>query len=168
MRFIDEHKQVFGVEPICRVLREHGWQIAASTYRAACRRMPSTRTRRDAWLAGEIRRVHAANYGVYGARKVWLTLNREGIPVARCTVERLMRQLGLRGVVRGKTDAPRSATNTPCGRRTWCNAGSPPKRRTGCGSPTSPTCPPGLGWSTSRSSSTPTPAASSAGGPRPA
>ncbi|WP_446220646.1 IS3 family transposase [Micromonospora sp. IBHARD004] len=103
VRFIDEHKQVFGVEPICRALSEHGWQIAASTYRAACRRTPSTRSRRDAWLGQEIRRVHAANYGVYGARKVWLTLNREGVPVARCTVERLMRQLGLRGVVRGKT-----------------------------------------------------------------
>jgi HTH-like domain len=57
--------------------------------------------RRDAWLADQIRRVHAAHYGVYGARKVWLTLNRDGIPVARRTVERLMRQLGLRGVVGG-------------------------------------------------------------------
>ena len=103
MRFIDEHKHLFGVEPICRTLTGHGWQIASSTYRAACRRLPSARSRRDAWLATQIRRVHDGNYGVYGARKVWLTLNREGIAVARCTVERLMRELGLHGVVRGKT-----------------------------------------------------------------
>jgi putative transposase len=102
VRFIDEHKQVFGVEPICRALTEHGWQIAASTYRAAVHRPPSARARRDAWLGEQIGRVHADNYGVYGARKVWLTLNREGVVVARCTVERLMRQLGLRGIVRGK------------------------------------------------------------------
>ena len=67
-----------------------------------CRRLPSARARRDAWLAEHIRRVHEANYGVYGARKVWLALNRDGIPVARCTVERLMRQLGLRGAIRGR------------------------------------------------------------------
>jgi transposase InsO family protein len=61
------------------------------------------RARRDEWLTGQIRRVHEANYRVYDARKVWLTLNREGVAVARCTVERLMRRLGLQGVVRGKT-----------------------------------------------------------------
>jgi putative transposase len=101
--YINEHKHLFGVEPICRTLSAHGWPIASGTYRAAVRRLPSTRARRDAWLAEHIRRVHAGNYGVYGARKVWLTLNREGIAVARCTVERLMRRLGLRGAVRGKT-----------------------------------------------------------------
>ncbi len=58
---------------------------------------------RDEALKAEIKRVHAANYGVYGARKVWLALNREGIAVARCTVERLMTELGLSGAVRGKT-----------------------------------------------------------------
>ena len=102
MTYIDEHKHLFGVEPICRTLTSCGWPIASSTYRATCRRLPSGRARRDARLSGQIRRVHAANYGVYGARKVWLALNREGIEVARCTVERLMRALGLRGVVRGK------------------------------------------------------------------
>ena len=102
MRFIDEHKQVFGVESICRVLTGHGWPIASSTYRAAVTRTPSVRARRDEWLKTQIARVHADNYGVFGARKVWLVLNRQGISVARCTVERLMRQLGLRGVVRGK------------------------------------------------------------------
>ncbi len=103
MTYIDEHKHLFGVEPICRTLSAHGWPIASSTYRAHRRRLPSARARRDAWLGEQIRRVHEANYGVYGARKVWLALNREGIPVARCTVERLMRSLGLHGVVRGKT-----------------------------------------------------------------
>ena len=101
MRFIDEHPQ-FGVEPICRVLSEHGWPIAASTVRAFRARPASSRHRRDEELAGHIARVHRENYGVFGARKVWLTLNREGIPVARCTVERLMCRLGLRGAVRGR------------------------------------------------------------------
>jgi putative transposase len=101
--YIDEHKHLFGVEPICQALTQFGWPIASSTYRAVCRRQPSVRSRRDAVLAGQIRRVHAANYGVYGARKVWLALNREGVEVARCTVERLMREQNLRGVVRGKT-----------------------------------------------------------------
>ena len=103
MSYIDEHKQLFGVEPICQALTSFGWPIASSTYRAACRRYPSVRSRRDAWLREHVRRVHAANYGVYGAGKVWLALNREGITVARCTVERLTRELGLRGVVRGRT-----------------------------------------------------------------
>ena len=102
MRFIDEYRKVFTVESICRVLSEHGWPIASSTYRAAVRRAPSARSRRDTWLKAEIARVHADNYGVFGARKVWLVLNRQGIEVARCTVERLMRDLGLRGVVRGR------------------------------------------------------------------
>ncbi len=103
MTYIDEHQHLFGVEPICRTLTEHGWPIASGTYRAHRQRLPSARARRDEWLTEQIRRVHAANYGVYGARKVWLALNREGIAVARCTVERLMRSLGLRGAVRGKT-----------------------------------------------------------------
>ena len=103
MKFIDEHRQVFGVEPICRLLSEHGWPIASSTYRAAKASLPSSRQRRDEQLTAEIRRVHRGNYRAFGARKVWLTLNREGTPVARCTVERLMRQENLRGVVRGKT-----------------------------------------------------------------
>ena len=90
----------WGVEPICRVLTEHGTPIAPSTfYDARSRR--TTRAERDARLRADIARVHAANYGVYGARKVWLALNRDGIPVARCTVERLMRELGLAGARRG-------------------------------------------------------------------
>jgi putative transposase len=77
--------------------------IAPSTYYDQVNREPSRRQVRDEDLKTEIARVHAANYGVYGARKVWLALNREGIAVARCTVERLMAELGLSGATRGKT-----------------------------------------------------------------
>ena len=102
MRFTSEHKGVFGIEPICRVLSEHGCLIAPSTYYDAARRLPSARAVREEQLKAAITRVHQANYGVYGARKVWLALNREGIAVARCTVERLMRELGVAGARRGK------------------------------------------------------------------
>jgi putative transposase len=98
VRFIAEHKDRWGVEPICREL-----QVAPSSYYAAIRRPPSARRRRDERMQGEIRRVWDEHRQVYGADKVWAQLKREEIPVARCTVERLMRQLGLRGVVRGKT-----------------------------------------------------------------
>ena len=109
MSFIDEHKDRFGVEPICRVLTEHGWPIAPSTYYDNRSRAPSARALRDEVLKAEIQRVHEANYGVYGARKVWLQLNREGIPAARCAVERLMRELGLQGARRGR----RARTTVP-------------------------------------------------------
>ena len=108
MRFIDEHRhdpvpgvggREFGVEPICRVLTEHGCQIAPATYWTWAKRPASARVLRDAELITQIRRVHEDNYGVYGARKVWRQLNREGIPVARCTVERLMAAEGLAGAV---------------------------------------------------------------------
>jgi putative transposase len=95
--FIMEHQGRWGVEPICRVL-----QVAPSSYYAAIRRPPSARRRRDEVLKAEIRRVWDEHRQVYGADKVWAQLKREGIPVARCTVERLMGTLGLRGVVRGK------------------------------------------------------------------
>lgn len=97
IRYIDAHRARFGVEPICREL-----QIAPSTYWAAKRRPQCARARRDEQLSTEIARVHKENFAVYGARKVWRQLNREGIPVARCTTERLMRSLGLCGVRRGK------------------------------------------------------------------
>lgn len=100
--FIDEHKESHGVEPICRVL-----PIAPSTYHdhAAKRRDPSRwskRAQRDEELKVAVKRVFIANFSVYGVRKVWRQLEREGIGVARCTVARLMWLLGLRGVVRGK------------------------------------------------------------------
>lgn len=104
MAFIDVRRDRFGVEPICAVLAEHGVGIAPSTCYAAKSRPPSARAVRDAELKTEIARVHQANYDAYGAAKVWDRLNRvEGARVARCTVERLMRELGLRGVRRGAT-----------------------------------------------------------------
>jgi putative transposase len=101
--FIDEHRVPHGVEPICAVL-----PIAPSTYYAqkAVQRDPSrksARALRDAELRGEIRRIHDDNYSVYGVRKVWTQMLRDGRLVARCTVERLMRLEGLRGAVRGRT-----------------------------------------------------------------
>ncbi len=96
-RFIEAHCERFGVEPICREL-----QVAPSTYDAARGRPRSARRVRDEALTVKLRHVHAEHFGVYGARKLWRQLQREGIPVARCPVERLMRELGLSGVVRGK------------------------------------------------------------------
>lgn len=113
--FIDEHRDEYGVEPICRVL-----PIAPSTYRAhAARRadplLMSKRARRDAKLRPEIRRVWRENFEVYGVRKVWRQLNREGVAVARCTVARLMAAMGLAGAVRGKpVRTTVSNAATPC------------------------------------------------------
>jgi transposase InsO family protein len=100
--YIDDHKDRYGVEPICKVL-----PIAPSTYyeHKATERDPdrrSDRAKRDEWLKPEIERVWEENFSVYGVRKVWLQLNREAIEVARCTVERLMRTLGIQGVRRGR------------------------------------------------------------------
>jgi putative transposase len=116
VEFIREHKDVFGVEPVCRVLSQHGCKIAPSTYYDAARRVPSARAVRDERLKAAISTIHAENYGVYGARKVWLALNRQGTPVARCTVERLMRELGLAGARRGRrvrTTVPAVAAARP-------------------------------------------------------
>src|SRR4051812_20199016 len=100
--FIDEHRAVHGVEPICRVL-----PIAPSSYHAHAARCADpgklpARAQRDITLRTEIRRVYEENFRVYGVRKVWRQLLREGTAVARCTVARLMRTMGLQGVVRGK------------------------------------------------------------------
>jgi putative transposase len=84
------------------VLTEHGCKIAPNTYHAHNKRPPSARARRDDYLKGEIARVWAGNLEVYGADKIWAQLNREGVRVARCTVERLMRDLGLSGTRRGR------------------------------------------------------------------
>ena len=96
--FIDANRHHWGVEPICRAL-----PIAPSTYYAAKKRSPALRVLRDEDLKVEIRRVWDENFHAYGTRKIWVALNREGIKVARCTVARLMRELGIRGAVRGKT-----------------------------------------------------------------
>src|SRR5512144_373745 len=106
--YIDRYRAEFGVEPICRVLSEAGARIAPSTYYAAKTRPPSARAVRDEQLKTHIRRVWEENFEVYGADKVWRQLGREGIRVARCTVERLMRELGLAGAVRGRRKARRT------------------------------------------------------------
>jgi transposase InsO family protein len=124
--YIDEQRDRFGVESICSVL-----QFAPRTYYAIKARPPSKRALREAELKPEIVRVHRDNFGVYGVDKVWAQLNRDGVrvarctvarctvarcTVARCTVARLMRELGLRGVVRGKpkfTRVPADAAERP-------------------------------------------------------
>lgn len=112
VRFIDAHREVYGVEPICRVL-----PIAPSTYyeqkarQADPGRLPA-RARRDAELREHIRRVWNANFQVYGSRKVWRQLNREDVTVARCTVARLMRNMGLQGAVRGRKYRTTTPDNT--------------------------------------------------------
>lgn len=124
--FIDAHKDAFGVEPICAVLSEHGVKIAPSPCYARRARPPSARAVRDAGLVREIRRVFAdreLGRGVAGARKVWHLLRRDPDvelrfgPVARCTVERLMREQGLRGMSRGprrvRTTTPGASASRP-------------------------------------------------------
>ncbi len=116
---MDDHRDRFGVAPICRVLTEHGVKIAPSGYYAFKQRPPSKRELRDGELIVEIERVffdRKLGRGISGARKVWRLLRREGVVVARCTVEHLMREHGLKGVRRGKafvttrpdTSAPRA------------------------------------------------------------
>ena len=114
--FIDEHREVHGVEPICAEI-----PIAPSTYyehklrEADPSRWPA-RAKRDEELEVEVLRVYTENFCVYGARKIWRQLRREGFDVARCTVDRLMRKLGIRGVIRGKgykTTVPDFAAERP-------------------------------------------------------
>jgi len=123
--YIDTHRdhivegRPLGVEPICAVLREAGVQIAPSTYHAAKNRVPSARELRDGELTKEISRVHTENLGVYGARKVWHQLKRQGITVARCTVERLMRTAACAGFPGRRPARPPSVTaRRPRDRRT--------------------------------------------------
>jgi putative transposase len=115
IRFADAYRDDHGVEPICRVL-----EIAPSTYHAHARRrsQPETappRVKRDVELMQEIQRVFDENFQVYGVRKVWRQLQREGLDVARCTVARLMKKMALQGVIRGKRVRTTIAdTNAPC------------------------------------------------------
>ena len=119
VQFIDDHRDRFGVEPICRVLTEHAVPIAPSGYYAFKKRPASARATSDAELIVQIERVfwdRKLGRGIGGVRKVWRLLRREGILVARCTVERLMRQQGLRGIRRGKqfiTTRPDNSSTRP-------------------------------------------------------
>ena len=132
IRYIDEHRRSYGVEPICRTL-----QVAPSSYYAAKTRPPSARAVRDAGLGPHLIRIHAAHFGVYGVRKAWRVLRREGLTVGRDQVSRLMRTLGLAGVTR--TKRIRTTRPAPAGTRpaTTSSSGcSRQPRRTACGWPT--------------------------------
>ncbi|MDE1917979.1 MAG: IS3 family transposase [Sphingomonadales bacterium] len=115
MAFIDAHREDLGIEPICRELA-----IAPSSYHEHALRLADpgkrpARARSDEAMCEQIKRVHEDNYGVYGSRKVWHQLRREGVAVAKCTVERLMRVMGLAGVRRGKrTITTVSNPKAPC------------------------------------------------------
>jgi len=116
VEFVDFHQAEHGVQPVLQALEDTPAQIAPSTYYAAKARPASARSRRDAELTAVIERIHAANYGVYGARKIWKELRRQGVEVARCTIERLMRAAGLRGLLRDKsprTTRPAAETDRP-------------------------------------------------------
>jgi len=162
-KFIDQYRHAYGVEPICRVM-----QVAPSGYwrYAAQQRNPDlrcARVQRDDVLSVDIERVWQANLQVYGADKVWRQLRREGTDVARCTVERLMRKAGLRGVMRGevvRTTVADAKAPCPLDR---VNRQSRRSGRTSCGSAISRTSRPGRVSSTWLSSSTSLLGASSAG-----
>ncbi len=116
VEFVDSHQAEYGVQPVLQALEDTPAQIAPSTYYAAKTRPASARSRRDAELTAMIKQIHAENYGVYGARKIWHELCRRGVRVARCTVERLMRAAGLRGLLRDKsprTTRPAAETDRP-------------------------------------------------------
>ena len=103
MAFIDVHREALGIEPICRELA-----IAPSSYYEHAARLAdparrSARARRDDEMCEQIRRVHEGSFGLYGSRKVWHQLRREGVIVAKCTVERLMRSMGRAGGRRSKS-----------------------------------------------------------------
>lgn len=111
--FVDSHQAEYGVQPVLQALEDTPAQIAPSTYYAAKTRPLSARSRRDAELTAMIKQIHAENYG---ARKIWHELLRRGVRVARCTVERLMREVGLRGLSRDKsprTTRPAAETERP-------------------------------------------------------
>ena len=114
--FVDSQQEEHGVQPVLQALESTPAQIAPSTYYAAKTRPASARSRRDDKLTTLINQIHAENYGVYGARKIWHELHRRGVRVARCTVERLMRAAGLRGLLRDKsprTTRPAAETDRP-------------------------------------------------------
>jgi putative transposase len=116
VEFVDSQREQHGVQPVLEALKQTPAEIAPSTYYAAKTRPESARVASDRVLAEKIEQVHEDNYGVYGARKVWAELNRQGIDVARCTVERLMREIGLRGLLRDKsprTTRPAAETGRP-------------------------------------------------------
>ena len=131
IRYIDLHREKFGVEPICQVL-----ETAPSTYYEARSRSASARRLRDAELKVEIERVHKENFEVYGIEKVWRQLNLDDIAVGRERVARLMREMGLEGVVRGKSKRTTIPGELAESRPIWSTASSRQRLPTGSGWPT--------------------------------
>ena len=167
VQFIADHRAVFGVEPICAVL-----PIAPSTYHRHRHQRThptrrSARAQRDDQLRVEIQRVYDAHQQVYGPRKVWKQLRRDGVRVARCTVARLMRAMALPGPSGAGPGSPRPTQVRAVARWTSLTADSWPPVRISSGSPISRTSQPGAALSTSRSSSTCLRDALWAGGCRP-
>lgn len=144
--FVDVHRDTWPVAVMCRTIG-----LVERTYHAAKVRPRSKRSLSDEVHKVEIRRVWEQNYRCYGARRIFKQLHREGYPIARCTVTRLMGDIGICGVQRGKK---RFTTRRRHGRRTWSSGASSPSDPTSCGWPTSPTRRPGTAGCTWRSSST--------------
>jgi putative transposase len=149
VRYIDEHRDEFGVEPICTTL-----QVAPSTYYAAKSRPLSARAARDAVMTPILVAIWSANYRVYGAHKLWKAARRAGHEIGRDQVARLMRQAGIEGVCRRRRLRTTKPDPRHLGPPILCNATSPPQHRTSCGSRTSPMCLRGRASHTSVSSLT--------------
>ena len=167
--YIDSHRERFGVEPVCAVLAEAGIKIAPSTYYARSRSPLTDAELGEAYLANQLRSLWQDNWGVYGARKLWHAARRAGYDLGRDQVARLMKIAGITGTIRGRhRTRTSSVTGLRRGIRIWSGAaGRCRPAVTSCGWPTSPMCGPWPGSSTSRSSSTCSPAGSWAGGSPP-
>ncbi len=143
-RFIDEHRERLGVGPICREL-----EVSESAYYRRRRDAPSPRARRDVALAEKIRAAHERSRGTYGAWRIWKHLNRGNVPIARCTVERLMRAQGLQGVIKGQARCTTTPGRAAIPAADLVPASSPPIDPMSCGWPTSPSSAPGRDGPTS-------------------
>jgi putative transposase len=163
-QFIDEHRDRFGVVPICRALLANGVQIAPRTYWAHRSAAPSKRALWDAIITEILAGIYEPDMNgrrppecLYGSLKMWAHLQRQGIPVARCTVERIMRANGWRGVMRTRKVRTPNPIPARCVRRIWFVAAFAPPAPMTCGWPTSPMCRWWAGSATARLSSMPTP-----------
>ena len=139
--YIEEHRERFGVEPICSTL-----EVSASAYYQRAKGKRSARALEDERLSALIAEIHEANYCAYGYRRMWIALQRTGEQVGRGRVARLMREVGIQGAKRrGRLGARQRLTPQPTGDPTSSSATSAPRAQTGSGSGTSPTCAPGRG-----------------------
>ena len=166
--YIDGHRDRFGVEPICRVLSEHGMKIAPSTYYAALKVRVSPAALADAYHVNALVDLFRTNRRVYGVRKLWHTAGRAGLDLGRDQVARLMRIAGIGGIVRGEhtttTTQPSASSGIPRQPDLIDRAWSAPHGQISGGWPTSPTSGHWPGSATPRCSPTCTRVGSSAGG----